>query len=58
MGKFEVKVSEIYKPAGLSVVQVLCLAEVCEIFVVSKDLYWERGSLEVVMPCFQGVDHT
>ena len=43
MGKFVIKAGKVYKPSGLSSVQVLCLAEVCEVLVVSEDLNWERG---------------
>ena len=56
MGELEVKVHQVYKPAGLSAVEVLGLAEISEIFMVGEDLYWERGSSKVMAPRLQGVD--
>ena len=50
MGKFEVEVCQVYKPAGLSAVEMLGLAEIGEVFVVSEDLNWERGSSKVMAP--------
>ena len=53
---FQVKVCEVNEPAGLSSVEVLGGMEVGEVFVVGEDLDWERGSVEVVPPRFQGSD--
>ena len=48
MDDFEVKISEIEQPSCLATVEVLCLTEVHQVFVVSKDLDGERGSVEVI----------
>ena len=37
-------------------VKVLGLTEVCQVLVVDEDLNWERRSMEVVPPGFQGLD--
>ena len=37
-------------------VKVLSLLEVCQILVVSEDLYRERGAVEIVPPGFQSTD--
>ena len=37
-------------------IEGLSLMEVCQVFVVSEDLYWEGGAMEVMSPGFQGVD--
>ena len=39
-------------------VEVLCLAEVGEVLVVGKDLNWKWGSTQIMVPSFQGVDHS
>ena len=49
---FQVKVCKVDEPAGLSSVEVLGGAEVGEVFMVSEDLDWEGGSVEVVSPRF------
>ena len=56
MGELKVKVFQVYKPAGLSAVEMLGLAEIREVFMVSEYLYWERGSSKVMAPRLQGVD--
>ena len=56
MGELEVKICQVYKPAGLPGVEMLGLAEVSEIFMVGEDLYWKRGSSKVVAPHFQDID--
>ena len=38
-------------------VEVLGLMDVCQVLVVSKDLYREGGTVEVVPPGLQGVDN-
>ena len=58
MGEFEIEVCQVYEPMSLSVVEVLSLVEVGEVFVVSKDLNWEGGFLKVMPPSFQGVDYS
>ena len=40
----------------MAVVEVLGLTEVQQVFVVSKHLYEERGSIEIVSPRFQDTD--
>ena len=39
MDDFEVKVSKVKQPLGLTTVEVLGLTEVCQVLVVSEDLY-------------------
>ena len=56
MDHFQVKVSEVDKPSGLSVIKGLGETEVGEVFMVGEDLYRKRGSVEVVLPGFQGTD--
>ena len=46
----QVKVRKVDKPAGLSAVEVLGGTEVGEVFMVSEDLDWEGGSVEVIPP--------
>ena len=53
---FQIKVSEVDEPAGLSVIEDLGGTEVGEVFVVSEDLYGEGGSMEVVSSGLQGTD--
>ena len=47
---FQVKVCEVDEPTGLSSVEVLGGTEVGEVLMVSEDLDWEGGSMEVVSP--------
>ena len=56
MDHFEVKVSKVNKPTRLVTVKRLGLMEIGQVFVVSEDLYWERGAMEVMTPRLQGVD--
>jgi hypothetical protein len=53
MDEFEVAVSYVQEPVGLTAIQLLRLSEIGEIFVVSEDLYGERGAMEVLTPGFQ-----
>ena len=53
---FQVEIGEVNEPTGLPLVKVLGGTEVCEIFVIGEDLDWERRSVEVVSPRFQGAD--
>ena len=53
---FQIEVSEVDEPVGLSTIEGLGGMEVGEILMVSEDLYRERGSVEVVSPGFQGTD--
>ena len=48
MDDLEVKISEVKQPLCLAMVEVLCLTEVCQVFVVSEDLDRKEGSVEVV----------
>ena len=56
MDHFQIKVSEVDEPMGLSAIEGLQGMEVGEIFMVIEDLYRERGSMEVVSPRLQGMD--
>ena len=56
MDDFEIKIGEVKQPSRLATIEVLCLTEVCQILVVSKDLDGEWGSMEVVSPRLQGTD--
>ena len=47
MDHFQVKVSEVDEPVGLSTVESLGETEVGEVCVIGKDLYREWGSIEV-----------
>ena len=57
MDHLEVKVSEIDEPLCLLAIERLGLSEVGEVLVICKNLYWERGAVEVVTPGFQGADY-
>ena len=48
MDHFQVEVGKVDEPSGLLLVEVLGGTEVSEVFVVSEDLDWERGSMEVL----------
>ena len=50
MDHFQVKVGEVNKPTGLSSIEVLGGMEVGQVFMISEDLDWEGGSVEVVPP--------
>ena len=54
----EVEVGEVNEPACSLAIEVLGGMEVGEVFMVSEDLDWERGSVEVVSPRFQGADNS
>ena len=56
MDHFEIEVGEVDEPVRLLVIEQLGLAEVGEVLVIHKDLYWEGGAMEVVAPRFQGAD--
>ena len=47
---FQVEVSEVNEPTGLSSVEVLGGTEVDEVLMVGEDLDWEGGYMEVVLP--------
>ena len=53
----EVKVSKIKQPSCLASVEVLCLTEVHQVFVVGEDLDGEQGSVEVMSPGLQSADN-
>ena len=50
VGELGVKVCQVYKPAGLSSVEMLGLPEICEVFMVGEHLYWKRGPSKVMAP--------
>ena len=52
----EIEVRKIEQPSCLATVEVLCLTEIRQVLVVRKDLYGERGAVEVVSPGLQGAD--
>ena len=56
MDDFQIKVCEVEQPLCLMTVEVLCLTEVHQVFVISKDLDRKRGSMKIVPPGFQGMD--
>ena len=56
MDHLQIEVREIQEPTSLSAIQGLGLSEVGEVFVVSKDLDWERGAVKVVSPGFERAD--
>ena len=56
MDHFQIEVSEVDEPASLSMIEGLGGMEVGGVFMVSEDLYRERGSMEVVSPGFQGTN--
>ena len=57
MDHSEVEVGKVNEPVCLLAIEVLGGMEVGEVFMVSEDLDWERGSMEVVSPRFQGADN-
>ena len=57
MDHFQVEVREVDKPARLTAVENLGLAEICKVFVVGEDLYREGGAVEIVSPGFQGANN-
>ena len=56
MDDFEIEICKVKQPPCLATVEVLHLTEVRQVFVVSKDLDREWGSVEVIPPGFQGAD--
>ena len=53
MDHFQIEVSEVNEPTGLSLIESLGGTEVGEFLMVSEDLYRERGPMEVVSPRLQ-----
>ena len=53
---FQVKVGEVNEPTCLAVVERLGLAKIGKVLVVSENLYWEGGAMEVVAPRLQGTN--
>ena len=51
VNEYKVKVCEVKKPAGLPSVERLGRTEEGEVFMVSENLHWERGSMEIMSPC-------
>ena len=56
MDHFQVEVSEVDEPTCLAAVECLGLTEVGKVLMVGKDLYRERGTVEVMSPGFQGAN--
>ena len=56
MDHLQVEVIKVYEPACLAVVKRLGLSTVGKILMVSEDLYWKRGAMEIVAPEFQGAN--
>ena len=56
MDHLEIKVSEVNQPPHLAAVEHLGLAEIREVLVISEDLNWKGGAMEVVSPRLQGMD--
>ena len=56
MDHFEIVVSEVNEPACLAAVKCLGLAEIGQVFVISKDLHREGRAMKIVAPGFQGAD--
>ena len=54
VGKVEIKLRDVEKPASLATVEFLGLSEIGEVFMVSEDLDWGGGSKEIVSPGVQG----
>ena len=57
MDHFEVEVGEVNEPTRLSTVKRLGLSEISKVLMVGKDLYRERGTVEVVTPRLQGANN-
>ena len=58
MSKMEVEVLEEHHPACLSVRQLLWLAEIREILMISEENDWVTRALEVMLPMIQGMDNS
>ena len=56
MDDLQVKVSKVKQPPSLTVVEILGLMKIYQIFVVSEDLYKEEGAMEIVSSGLQSVD--
>ena len=56
MDDFQIKVCEVEQPSCLAAIEILCLMEVCQVFVICEDLDGEGGSMEVVPPGLQSTD--
>ena len=54
MDNFQVKVSQVEEPSGLTSVQFLSLTEICQVLVVSEHLYWKGRTMKILLPGFQG----
>ena len=50
VGKVEIKLRDVKKPASLTTVELLGLSEVGEVLVVGEYLNWGGGSEEIVSP--------
>ena len=58
MKKVKIKIMEKHHPACLTSRQLLGLAEVHKIFVVSEESYWVTCALEVMAPMIQSMDNS
>ena len=56
MDNFQIKICKVKQSLCLTTVKALGLAEVHQVFVVSKDLNREGGSVKVMSPGFQSTD--
>lgn len=56
MGHLKVKICKVKEPASLVSIEILRLMEICQVFVISENLHWEGGALEVMAPCVETVD--
>ena len=56
MDHLEVKVSKVNEPTRLAMVKCLGLTEIGQVLVVSEDLYWKGGAVEIVAPGLQGTN--
>ena len=57
MDDFEVKISKVEQPLCLTMIEVLCLMEVCQVLVICKDLDGEREAMEIMSSGLQGTDN-
>ena len=56
MDHFEIKISQVEKPVGMFMVEILRLVEVGQVFMVGENLNWERGALKIVVPGVKTMD--
>ena len=56
MDYFQIEIYEINEPLCLLKIEHLGLSKVGNIFMVSENLFWERRSMKILAPGFQGMD--